>query len=58
MRIFPNDPELRYRGTLHEFVARGGDEMSIPADLTDIEIVHHGYTHEVMTARGAPALRQ
>ena len=51
VRIFPNDPAIRYRGTLHEFVARAGEPAALPADVTPIEIVHHGYTHEVMTAR-------
>src|SRR5580700_6419738 len=26
VRIFPNDPAIRYRGTLHEFVVRDGEE--------------------------------
>jgi tetratricopeptide (TPR) repeat protein len=52
IRIFPNDPQLRYRGTLHEFIARAGEETSIPAERTPIEIIHHGYTNEIMNARG------
>ncbi len=51
VRIFPNDPQIRYRGTLHEFVARLGEERAIEADRTPIEIVHHGYTHALMVAR-------
>jgi tetratricopeptide (TPR) repeat protein len=52
VRIFPNDPAIRYRGTLHEYVAHAGEDTSLGGDLTPIEIVHHGYTHEMMTARG------
>lgn len=51
VRIFPNDPEIRYRGTLHEYVGRVGSERSMDADRTPIEIVHYGYTHAVMSAR-------
>jgi tetratricopeptide (TPR) repeat protein len=51
VRIFPNDPQIRYRGTLHEYVARVDSERSLEAERTAIEIFHHGYTHEVMTAR-------
>jgi len=51
VRIFPNEPAIRYRGTLHEYIARLGDERALPADRTPIEIVHHGYTHDVMSSR-------
>jgi tetratricopeptide (TPR) repeat protein len=51
VRVFPNDPAIRYRGTLHEFVVREGEDRPIPADRTAIEIVHLGYTHDVMVSR-------
>jgi hypothetical protein len=51
IRIFPNDPELRYRGTLHEYVGRVGDDGAMPSERTAIEILHRGYTHEVMQSR-------
>jgi len=54
VRIFPNDPAIRYRGTLHEFVARVGEDRPIPAERTAIEIVHLGYTHDVMVSRAKP----
>jgi tetratricopeptide (TPR) repeat protein len=54
VRIFPNDPSIRYRGTLHEYVARLGEDRAIEADRTPIEIVHHGYTPAVMIARNKP----
>jgi tetratricopeptide (TPR) repeat protein len=54
IRIFPNDPAIRYRGTLHEYVARAGEETSLGGDVTPIEIIHHGYTKEIMDARQKP----
>lgn len=51
VRIFPNDPDIRYRGALHEFVARVGDEQSLPATLSPIEIVHHGYQPDIVSER-------
>jgi tetratricopeptide (TPR) repeat protein len=51
IRIFPNDPELRYRGTLHEYVGRVGDDGALPSERTAIEILHRGYTHDVMQSR-------
>jgi glycosyltransferase involved in cell wall biosynthesis len=51
VRIFPNDPAIRYRGTLHEFVAREGDERSLGAAKTAIEILHYGYLPELMSER-------
>jgi tetratricopeptide (TPR) repeat protein len=52
VRIFPNDPAVRYRGTLHEYVARAGEEHSLAATMTPIEILHYGYLPEVMSERG------
>ncbi len=52
VRVFPNDPAIRYRGTLHEFVVREGEDRPISAERTAIEIVHLGYTHAVMVSRG------
>jgi glycosyltransferase involved in cell wall biosynthesis len=51
VRIFPNDPAIRYRGTLHEYIARTSVDGPLPAERTPIEIVHHGYTHDVMSSR-------
>jgi tetratricopeptide (TPR) repeat protein len=55
VRIFPNDPAIRFRGTLHEFVTHSGEDRALAAERTAIEIVHHGYTHDVMTSRGKAA---
>lgn len=51
VRIFPCDPAVRYRGKLHEFVARAGEERTIAAVTTPIEIVHYGYLPDVMSER-------
>jgi tetratricopeptide (TPR) repeat protein len=51
VRIFPNDPAIRYRGRLHEFVARAGEEHSLSAARTAIEILHYGYQPDVMAER-------
>jgi len=51
VRIFPNDPAVRYRGTLHEFVAREGEERSLAATMTPIEILHYGYLPQLMSER-------
>ncbi len=51
IRIFPNDPTIKYRGTIHEYVARDGEERSIGAAMTAIEIFHYGYLPAVMSER-------
>jgi tetratricopeptide (TPR) repeat protein len=51
VRIFPNDPAIRYRGKLHEFVAREGEERTLGAVTTPIEILHYGYLPEIMSGR-------
>jgi len=51
VRIFPNDPRIRYRNPIHEFVARDGAEGGLPSDKTAIEIIHHGYLTEVVRDR-------
>jgi len=52
VRIFPNDPAIRFRGKLHEFVARAGESVSLAADRSDIEILHYGYQPDVIAERG------
>jgi tetratricopeptide (TPR) repeat protein len=52
VRIFPNDPAVRFRGEIHEFIARAGEEMSLTSIMTPIEIHHHGYVAEIMAERG------
>jgi tetratricopeptide (TPR) repeat protein len=52
VRIFPNDPAVRYHGKLHEYVGRDGEATSIAAAMTEIEILHYGYLPEIMSGRG------
>ena len=52
VRIFPNDSHIRYRGRIHEYVAREGEPHALAAVVTPIEIVHHGYLSTVMAERG------
>jgi tetratricopeptide (TPR) repeat protein len=51
VRIFPNDPAIRYRGKLHEFVGRDGEPHSLAATRTPIEILHYGYQPAVLAER-------
>jgi tetratricopeptide (TPR) repeat protein len=51
IRIFPNDPGVRYRSAIHEYVARGDEEATIPATMTGIELLHYGYQPQIMTGR-------
>jgi tetratricopeptide (TPR) repeat protein len=51
VRIFPNDPGIRYRGRLHEYVAREGERTSLGATMTGIEILHYGYQPEIIAER-------
>ncbi len=51
VRIFPNDPRIRYRNPIHEFIACDGFDGGLPADRTTIEIVHHGYLSGVVIGR-------
>lgn len=59
VRVFPNDPRIRYRNAIHEFVALDGASDGLASDRTAIEIVHHGYLQAVVTerAKGARNLR-
>jgi tetratricopeptide (TPR) repeat protein len=55
VRIFPNDPRIRYRNAIHEFVALDGSGAGLPSDRTAIEIIHHGYLTPVVAERGKAA---
>ena len=52
VRRFPNDPQIRYRNAIHEYVTRDGLESGLPSDLAPIEIVHLGYLSEIVRERG------
>jgi glycosyltransferase involved in cell wall biosynthesis len=50
-RIFPNHDRIRYRGAIHEFAAYDGSSTGIPAIMSPIRIVHHGYMSDVVAER-------
>jgi tetratricopeptide (TPR) repeat protein len=52
IRIFPNHPTIKYRGTIHEYVARDGEDRSIGGSMTEIEILHYGYLPAILQERG------
>ena len=51
VRLFPNEPNVRYRGAIHEYVSRDGAEHGLPSDGTQIEILHYGYTSATVAER-------
>ena len=51
VRIFPNDPEIRYRGLIHEFPSFNNDPNGLQGAIAPIEIVHHGYMSEIVHQR-------
>jgi tetratricopeptide (TPR) repeat protein len=51
IRVFPNDPNIRYRGLIHEFATYENDPDGLSGVPSPIAIVHHGYVKEVVEAR-------
>ena len=52
VRVFPNDPRIRYRGQIHEYVARDGEPFALHGLMSAIEIVHRGYLGGMLSDRG------
>lgn len=52
VRLFPNDPRIRFRNSIHEYVTLDGAEAGLPSDLAPVEIVHHGYLSAIVRERG------
>jgi len=52
VRLFPNDPQIRYRNAIHEYITHDGAEAGLASDLAPIEIVHLGYLSEIVRERG------
>jgi glycosyltransferase involved in cell wall biosynthesis len=50
-RIFPNNERIRFRGAVHEFAACDESPTGIPAIMSPIRIVHHGYMSDVVAER-------
>jgi predicted negative regulator of RcsB-dependent stress response len=58
VRLFPNDPRVRYEWPVHEQVATSLERAGIPVVDTRIEIIHTGYSSpEVNAAKQARNLR-
>ena len=58
VRLFPNDPRVRYEWPVHEQVATSLQRVGIPVVDTRIEIIHTGYSSpEVNAAKQARNLR-
>jgi GT2 family glycosyltransferase/Tfp pilus assembly protein PilF len=55
IRIFPNDPGIRYRGLIHEYPTYHNDPNGLQGAMANIEIVHHGYMADVVEARNKGA---
>jgi len=51
VRVFPNDPAIRFRGAVHEFVSIDDDPIGIKAVHSPIAILHHGYLQEIVAER-------
>jgi GT2 family glycosyltransferase/Tfp pilus assembly protein PilF len=51
VRIFPNDPEIRFRGLIHEFPTIGDSPNGLPGAMLPISIIHHGYLKDVVADR-------
>lgn len=51
IRIFPNAPEIRFRGLIHEFPCVAGSVTGLNAAISPISIVHYGYLKDVVAAR-------
>ena len=43
MRIFPNLPQLRFEGTVHEQISLSVQRLGLKMEFVDIEILHLGY---------------
>jgi glycosyltransferase involved in cell wall biosynthesis len=51
VRVFPNDPRIRYRGLIHEYPTLDESTSGLRAHLAPVSIVHHGYLKDVVSAR-------
>ncbi|WP_342571183.1 glycosyltransferase [Paenibacillus sp. FSL R5-0749] len=52
IRLFANHRGLFFRNRLHEHLNVIGEGQSYKSSLTDIKIIHSGYTEEIMEKRG------
>ena len=50
VRLFPNDPRVRYEWPVHEQVVTSLQRAGIPIENTEIEIIHTGYSSPAVNA--------
>lgn len=55
IRVFPNCPEIRFRGMIHEFPTLDGSASGLQGRMAPISIIHHGYLKEVVAERNKGA---
>ena len=46
LRMFPNRPDIRFEGAIHEQVANTLKRLKIPIQNTDVTLIHTGYATE------------
>jgi glycosyltransferase involved in cell wall biosynthesis len=51
IRVFPNNPDIRYKGLIHEFPTIGDDPNGLKAVTSPIGIIHYGYVKEIVNSR-------
>lgn len=52
MRLFPNQPELRFTGVIHEQLGPTDPELPFERMATpDVLVLHYGYTGQIMDSR-------
>ncbi len=51
IRIFPNRPEIRYRGMIHEFPTLDNRDTGLDAVVSPVAIDHFGYMKEIVHGR-------
>ena len=51
IRVFPNNPEIRFRGLIHEFPSINNSPDGLHGRMAPITIVHHGYLKDVVKER-------
>ncbi|MHB8462006.1 MAG: tetratricopeptide repeat protein, partial [Vulcanimicrobiaceae bacterium] len=51
IRIFPNRPEIRYRGMIHEFPTLDNRDVGLDAVVSPVAIDHYGYMKEIVHGR-------
>jgi glycosyltransferase involved in cell wall biosynthesis len=50
-RVFPNNPRIRYRSPIHEYITLDGGDSGIPAKHAPLAIDHFGYLKAVVSER-------